>query len=382
MARLLVACLAALVASGCTAPSGATPSPRSTASGPAPVTAAPTLRIPEIVSTIRAGPPLIVSYASPSSPALGAWDAAGHRVGAIETSSATTDNGCVIAPDGSKIFTGDGKIFDIAGNQLADVSSLNVGGPAAAGCRQPGVDGAYFLGGPIWADDSRHICGFMGSSQNPGQGTALLEIATDGTSREVADILGGGQLVACSPTADRAVVVQSSGNSLASYHSTILAIRLSTGAVETRRSVAGSPDTATHDGRLVALSGSTGITVYDLATGRRVAHVVRHGDEGTSYGVPDLAHADIFSWDGSRLLVVADAANGAFHPAWIVSLPSDTNVLVDAASLGSPWLNFVDGDVVPLLTGAEFFLDGRMAGDPNSYTFYFLNRVGHLQPLR
>lgn len=380
--RLSAACLVTLAAAGCaTAASGATPRPQSTRSPATPVAVAATPSVPEIVSTIRVGPPLILSYAGESSAALVAWDAAGNRVGTIEVSPAATDNGCAIAPDGSKMFTGDGKIFDIAGNQLSDVSSFNLSGPGQAGCTQPGVAGAYFLGGPIWADDSEHICGFIGTGQRPGQGTDLVEVGTNGLGRTIADISGGGQLVACSPSADRAVVVQSSGDSLATYHTNILVVRLSTGTVEVRLSVAGDAGTATHDGRLVAMTGPTGITVFNLATGRPVAHIVRHGDEGSVGGVADLGYPDLFSWDGSRLLVVADAANGAFHPAWIVSLATDANVLTDAASLGSPWLDFFDGDVVPTLTGAGFFLDARNAGDPSSDSFYFLDLAGHLHAL-
>ncbi len=351
------------------------------ASSEATPSSSPSTSVPEVESTIRVGPPLILSYAGGSSAALIAWDAAGKRVGTLELSPAATDNGCAIAPDGSKIFTGDGKIFSIAGSQLSDVSSFNIGGPGAAGCAQPGVAGASFLGGPIWADDSDHVCGFMGSPERPGFGTELLELGADGRSRMVADIAGGAQLLACSPAADRVVVLQSSGNGPGNYHSTILVLSLSSGTIETRLSVAGDVGTSTHDGRLVAMTGPTGITVYNLVTGRQVAHIVRHGDEGSVGGVPDLGAADIFSWDGSRLLVVADSANGAFHPAWIVSLATGSNVLTDAASLGSPWLDFFDGDAVPLVTDDGFFLSARSAGDPSSLNFYFLGVAGRLQPL-
>jgi hypothetical protein len=350
--------------------SEATPSPKSQAT------------VPEVVSTIRVGPPLIIAFPGGSSSALVAWDAAGNRVGTLEVSAAGTDNGCAISPDGSKIFTGDGKIFSIAGSQLSDVSSLNIGGPGEAGCTQPGIAGAYFLGGPIWADDSDHVCGFVGTPQQPYEGTQLLEIGVDGRSRTVANIPGGGQLLACSTDADRVVVVQPASDSPSNDDSIILVMRLSSGAIERRISVVGGATTATHDGRLVAVSGPTGITVYSAVTGREVAHIVRHGDEGSTGGVPDLGSADLFSWDGSRLLVVADAANGAFHPAWIVSLASGANVLTDVASAGSPYLNFYDGSVVPLVDGNVFFLRSRDLGASNGGSVYFLNEAGNLKVLR
>ena len=68
--RLSAACLVTLAAAGCaTAASGATPRPQSTRSPATPVAVAATPSVPEIVSTIRVGPPLILSYAGESSAA-------------------------------------------------------------------------------------------------------------------------------------------------------------------------------------------------------------------------------------------------------------------------------------------------------------------------
>jgi hypothetical protein len=380
LAVAVVAVVFALPRHAAHAPNTARPTLPVTSSTPTPSTT-PETSVPEVVSTIRVGPPLILSSAGGSSSALTAWDASGDRVGTLEVNAADADNGCAISPDGSKVFIGDGKIFTIAGTQLGDVRSFNMGGPGAAGCGQPGIAGAYFLGGPIWADDSDHVCGFTGTPEEPGQGTALLEVGVDGRSRTVADVTGSGQVLACSPEADRVVVLQSAGNGPSNDHSTILVMSLSSGAVETRLSAAGIIGTATHDGRLVAMNGPTGITVYDTVTGRQVAHIVRHGDEGSAGGVPDLGAADLFSWDGSRLLVVADSANGAFHPAWIVSLATGSNLLTDVASKGSPYLNFIDGSVVPLATGDVFFLGARDVEDSTSESVYFIDEAGHLQAL-
>jgi hypothetical protein len=217
----------------------------------------------------RVGPPLVVAYDTGSSSRLAAWDYDGHRVGTVVINQDTTDNGCAFAPDGSKVFL-DGWIFAINGKQLADVRALNLGGPGTAACSQPGVNGAFFLGGPIWADDSDHVCGFVGSG-HLGQGSQLVEVSASGSTRTVTTLPGGGQLLTCSPGADRVLIVQSSGSNPENYRSDVEVIRLSTGALITAYSVSGDLGTATHDGRLIAVSGPTGITVYDAETGRPVA---------------------------------------------------------------------------------------------------------------
>jgi hypothetical protein len=81
-------------------------------------------------------------------------------------------------------------------------------------------------------------------------------------------------------------------------------------------------------------------------------------------GYPAIGEALAFSWDGSRLLLQSDIAQGG--PRWIVAWSTNTN-LVTSQSMSL-------ANVVPLVGGATMFIQ-----DPTSpYTAYLLENSGSL----
>jgi hypothetical protein len=173
----------------------------------------------------------------------------------------------------------------------------------------------------------------------------------------------GWSVLACSPSSDRAVVWQSD-NSQSEY----LVIRFSTGQVVATHPGSTSdqgPGAARHDGSLVAIDGAYGITILDTATGQDLASVARWGGLG---GNDLIGEALAFSWDGSRLLVESDIAQGG--PRWIVAWADDTDLVTDQTLISL-------GAVIPLTSGATMFI--QETGSP--YGAYFLENDGTLQTL-
>jgi hypothetical protein len=217
---------------------------------------------------------------------------------------------------------------------------------------------------PIWADDSAHICGISSGNSTGAVRGALIEFSASGGYRKVADLgpisgtSGGWQVLACSPSSDRAVLWQT-GKS----QSQILVLSLSNGRLLASYA-AGAPGyggAATHDGSPVAINGAAGITILSTLTGRSVASVARWGDET---GEPLIAEALAFSWDGNRLLIESDIAQGG--PRWIIAWRTDTTLVTpqQAAVVGA----------LPLASGDEMFLQ-----DPAPpYTTYLLGNDGTL----
>ena len=81
-------------------------------------------------------------------------------------------------------------------------------------------------------------------------------------------------------------------------------------------------------------------------------------------GYPSIAEALVFSWDGSRLLIESDIAQGG--PRWIVSWSTNANLMTPQ--------DMSLADAVPLISGATMFVQ-----DPAPpYTSYFLGSRGTL----
>jgi hypothetical protein len=173
-------------------------------------------------------------------------------------------------------------------------------------------------------------------------------------------------VIACSPNADRAVLMSESATAV-----TIVTVRLSTGVLlSTRTFPAGNtfPSAiASHDGRVIALNESSEIDIRDVATWALLARVVRWGNQE---GFPVIGVAIMMSWDGSRILVDGGGASGAQHPMWIVNWATDRNVLTTASSpevfAGSL------GAIIPLTVGSEFLIP---SGDGHTYLLQSMGRL-------
>ncbi len=315
----------------------------------------------QVTSTVTAPAPLIVTYdpaqqmtvTSPVSYVVRNYQ--GVLVGTVTVDQAAEANGVLASPDGSKLLVGSRLVFDVYGHELSD---LYTAADVSA------------LTQPIWADDSEHLCGTTYDDSAGVVMGALLEFSASGGYRTVADLgplAGSGSAwlaLACSPGSDRAVVWQSDDS-----QSEYLVIRLSTGQVVATYPGSTSdqgPGAASHDGTYIAIDGADGITILDTVTGHELASVVRWGE---SEGYQLIGEALAFSWDGSRLLVESDIAQGG--PRWIVAWASDTDLVTADQTLNSL------GAVIPLASGPTMFIQGT--GSP--YGAYFLGSDGTLQAL-
>lgn len=309
----------------------------------------------QVVSTVTAPPPLIVTYDNSqvmtvTSPVRYlARNYRGDVVGSITIDQAAQAAGVVVSPDGSKLLIGD-LVFSIYGHELANLYS-----PAYADA----------LIQPIWADDSDHLCGIASGNATGEVRGALLEFSASGGVRTVSALgplsgTGGGwSVLACSPESNRAIVWQEDAS-----QSEILVMRLSSG-----RLLASYPDSApsygpgaaSHDGGLVAMNGAQGITILNTVTGRRMATVARWGN---TMGYSSIAEALAFSWDGTRLVIESDIAQGG--PSWIVAWSANAN-LVTSQSMSL-------ADVVPLASGNMMFFQDPVP----PYTAQVLENDGKL----
>jgi hypothetical protein len=277
----------------------------------------------------------------------------GQLVGTLTVDQAAEANGVLPSPDGSKLLVGGRLAFDVYGHLLSD---LYTAADASA------------LVQPIWADDSEHLCGITYKDDAGVVTGALLEFSASGGYRTVADLgpFAGSDsawlALACSPSSDRAIVWQSN-DSQAEY----LVIRLSTGqvvAVYPGSTSDQGPGAASHGGSLLAIDGAEGITILDTVTGKELGSVVRWGETD---GYQLIGDALAFSWDGSRLLVESDIAQGG--PRWIVAWADDTDLVTDQ---NQTLISL--GDVIPLTSGPTMFIQ-------ESGGAYFLENDGTLQTL-
>ena len=315
-------------------------------------TASPTASpMPAITSTIVGAPPLILYWVGTTNQSyeFAARTYAGGPAGSLVIP--TSDYGFTIAPDGSKVLDGT-QIIGVRGSLIGDIVWTS---PTS----------------PIWADDSAHLCG---ATYNPGGQATLVEFDVTGNARMVT-ILGPSSsqtawfVLACSPSADRAVVViQGNGP-----RATIEVIRLSTGARTGSHVVTDAlSEVASHDGRIIAVSEPSGITIRDVATWQLRARIVRWGSQA---GFPLIGSAIMMSWDGSRIVVDGGGASGAFHPMWFVDWAADRNVLASASFPGL--FAGQAGGTVPLVQGSSFFIEAGSGGN----TMYLLQDNGKLKKI-
>jgi hypothetical protein len=344
-AAAVVSIILALTRHTAPTPAGPTHPVVSAAASP---TASP---MPASTSTVMAAPPLILYWVGTTNQSyeFAARTYAGGSAGTLVIP--TSDYGFTIAPDGSKVLDG---------MQIIGVRGSLIGGIVWTSPTSP-----------IWADDSAHLCG---ATYNPGGQANLVEFDMTGNARMVT-VLGQSSsqtawfVLACSPSADRAVVVTQGNGPMA----TIEVIRLSTGARIGSHSVTDAlSEVASHDGRIIAVSEPSGITIRDVATWQLRARIVRWGSQA---GFPLIGSAIMMSWDGSRIVVDGGGASGAFHPMWFVDWAADRNVL---ASASFPGLSAGQaGGTVPLVQGSSFFIEAGSGGN----TMYLLQDNGKLKKI-
>jgi len=164
--------------------------------------------------------------------------------------------------------------------------------------------------GVFWADDGVHYCAVVRTVSRDVSGSGQLMIAEpSGPPRYVARVGtfapatsngGGPAVVACSPESDRAVVYQSEGQGVGVTLFWVL--QLSTGHV-LQAGGSGTWIAASHDGRFVALAGTSGdATIFD-ETGAVVAHLAT-----TVFG---------FSWDSTLVVAARDFSSPPSILRWL-----------------------------------------------------------------
>jgi len=210
------------------------------------------------------------------------WD--GHEVGALTLDQNATAF-VIQSPDGAYLWTED-RFLDRTG-------------------REVGVLPAADKGQPVWAEDSRHVCGVRDAASHSELWTASPGVAP----RDVAAVgpgaggQSGDRVVACSVSRDLAIVYRSAIMSVTD----VWAVRLSTGQVVTHltnlvcvNGVAASPDA-----RYLALNTSAGgacnanpgppTAIRDVPTGGVLA------DLGTRYVAAISSSGIVMTGDGSQL---------------------------------------------------------------------------------
>lgn len=317
--------------------------------------------VPGIHSTISAGGPLALfwtSSAADGSVTLAALSYSGTDAGELVIPPSPT--GYDIAPDGTMVLDGD-QIITVSGTVLGTISER-------------------FGQLPIWADDSQHLCGVTTSGGPSANGT-LVEFDTNGHARTVASFgpialaVGGWQVLSCSPTANRALVLQENAQD-----ATLFLVQLSPGRVIAARptgSASWGTPVASHDGSIVALNQPSGVTIRNSTTWAVLGHVVRWGSQG---GSPLIGAAVNISWDGSRVIVDGGGAGGGFHPQWMVDWATGRTLLTNTGAQGQAIRVTGFDNGIPLISGQGFLLPpGAVAADPAAA--YLLEANGSLMNL-
>jgi hypothetical protein len=192
-------------------------------------------------------------------------------------------------PGGSTVYVEDGgTVFDSIGRRIGSVAG---GVPNLA---------------VTWADDSRHLCVAHGLKAPGAAGTVQLDLVdpTASVSRAVMTFVASApvftQVLACSPSSDRAVLVRLSDGCAGQE---LKVVQLSSGRMvfahtypSTRNVCAGSP-VVTHDGAVAFDPTATGSTVVrDLTTG---------WVEPLATGSHASVDVSGLSWSGRRLVTTA-----------------------------------------------------------------------------
>jgi len=233
---------------------------------------------------------------------------------------------------------------------------------------------------PTWADDSTHLCEVSAPIGGAATGK-LVEIDEDGQARSVAALgplataNGSWQVLACSPSANRAVVAYAGGQS-----ATVIVVQLSSGRVIAQHSVAGglsSMPIASHDGSVVVLNEPSGVTIRNPITWALLGHVVRWGSQE---GYPLIGAGLNLSGEGLGIIVDGGGACGGFHPEWMVDWATDRTLLTNTGT-GREAIGVTGfDDAIPLTTGTGFFLSpGSVSADLGAA--YLLEANGDLKKL-
>ncbi len=340
-------------------PKPATPTPAHTTAPvlSPPVTSSPT-PVPDIQSTISSTGPLALywtSNAPDGAATLTARTYAGDPAGVLVLPPSSS--GFEIAPNGMRVLNG---------NQIIAVSGTVLGT----------LPEQYFQSAlpPAWADDSAHLCEVSTPSGGAATGT-LVEFDETGHARTVATLgpvamsNGGWSMLACSPSANRAVVAYTN-----SQGATIISVQLSSGRIIAQHSVADAFPIASHNGSIVALNEPSAVTIRNPITWAVLGRVVRWGSQA---GYPLIGSAVAVSWDGSRIIVDGGGAGGGFHPEWMVDWATDRTLVTNTGA--TPQVLGID-DAIPLTIGTGFFLPpGAVAADPGAA--YLMETNGALKKL-
>jgi hypothetical protein len=229
---------------------------------------------------------------SPGPTRLAAVDWRGNRVGTLYA-----PGGARQSPDGSRLLFPEVGILDQAGRSVVDLSGRK--------------------GGPVFADDSRHLCDLLdanGGSSFQGETVTWLFMGAMGSPLHRVAQAGhvGAQSVsriaACSAAADRAVIVQY-GPILAQE---VWVFRLSTGALLYHHAYGSADPTASvvasRDGLLLAEQG-----VRDDNQGRLIytETVIRRTSDGLIAGRIAGESVAAFSWDGNRVIATPAAGSAS-----------------------------------------------------------------------
>jgi hypothetical protein len=317
--------------------------------------------VPVITSTVSGAGPLALFWTSSApdgSVTLTARTYAGNPAGTLVLPS--SPSGFEIAPNGMKVLNG---------NQIVAVSGAVLGS----------VPEQFFQATlpPMWADDSTHLCEVSTPTNGAATGT-LIEFDDTGHARIVATLgsiastNGGWGVLACSPNANRAVVLKDDGQT-----ATLIVLQLSTGRVLAEHSAGDVAAIASHDGSIVALDEPSGITIRNSMTWAILGRVVRWGSQA---GYPLIGAVVGISWDGSRIIVDGGGAGGGEHPEWMVDWETDRTLLTNTGT-EHPAVGFVNfDDAIALTTHTGFFLPpGDVSAVPGDA--YILQANGGLERL-
>ena len=233
------------------------------------------------------------------------------------------------------------------------IRSLRIRGRYSARCRHNSSRPHFLQPGPT---TEAHLCEMDAPIGGPATAT-LVEFDETGHARVVATlgptatVTGSWQVLACSPSADRAVVMSANSQS-----ATLIVLHLSTGRVIARHSfgdAAWGIPIASHGGSVVALNEPSGVTIRNSITWAVLGYVVRWGSQE---GYPLIGAAVDISWDGSRIVVDGGGAAAASTlNGWLTGATDRTlltNTGTGRQAIGVPGFD----DAIPLTIGTGFFL--------------------------
>jgi hypothetical protein len=292
----------------------------------------PTLDVtpqPPLLSTVPAGVQVVYHWSNADVAPGASGLRYGNGVSGTTVLHATDwsgrDAGRIIVPgDGSTVIQSpDGEELYVVPNVYASDGHWVGALPEDAG------GGNTF--GPMWADDSRHLCKITTPTRDPYQSSppALVEYTPNQPERVVQALPGDSradwQLLACSTATDRAVlhlVTFSGGTEVVDR---LLVVRLSDGRQLLQRDQSRSSGVSP-DGMLSMETNDAGVAVIrDFSTGAVTSTGV-HGD------------GEQLSADGTRILISLDAPGGTMaqtQPGLVVVDVKSGRIVWRAANSGT-----------------------------------------------